>query len=317
MAKYGYRCENGHECSHDHLFCPVCGTPVSAVRLRHVESETADVSASSATRSVLCPVGHTNTPFDVYCGECGTELDKIVKEPVEQAIPSKGVPVAKCLAGHTVAGTDVTCPLCGLGIVRSSVTAKNKAVRPTRPQAPKAQAAKPQPTPVSSLGRTSRRQWARDLVKDYWAVAVIAAVVVSFVVFAFFLSSMKTTSSDSGSGVITATTAAVSSRNVTVEIRFSLNYALAYTTHSGVCGDALPTQISVLDGSGTVVGVGTLPVIPGTSNCGYKGTINLPPRDFYKITQRTVGELITVPAAAMSTGSIRVAQSAIGGWYLA
>ena len=322
MANYGYRCENGHECSHQHLFCPTCGTPVSAVTLRRAGSDPVEEPAADGARRVLCPVGHINTPFDVYCGECGTEIHKIVKEPIKQTRPRSEATVAKCLAGHSVGASDVACPVCGLGIIRSSATAPIAQVRPIKSQAPPSQTAKktttakPQPTPISSLGRTSRIQRVRNVVKDYWVVAVVAAVVVLFIICAFFLSSIKTTSSDSSSGIIAPTTTSASSLNVAVEVQFNLNYALVYTTHSGVCGDSSPTQINVLDGSGIVVAVGSLPVIPGTSNCGYKGVVNVPPRDFYTFTQRTLGELITVPAATMSTGAVRILQSSNGNWRL-
>lgn len=193
MATYGYRCENGHECSHQHLFCPNCGTPVSAVKLRHADADAIEESEADGARRVLCPVGHTNTPFDIYCGECGTEIHKIAKEPIP--LPPQ-VPVTECPNGHTVTIGALACPVCGRGMKHSTPPVNNTQVPTVLAATRNSQSsgrdrtAGPRPLQSSMLGRTGFVDSVASFVKDYWAAVVVAAVII-FIVCAFFLSSIE------------------------------------------------------------------------------------------------------------------------------
>jgi len=165
--------------------------------LRRTDFNPSEQPAAGGVRRVLCPVGHSNTPFDVYCGECGIELNEAKNAAITQKTPHVKVPVAKCLAGHSVSALDVTCPLCGLGIVRSSAHAPNNQGRTVTPPAPstedndKTTTSKPTTASAASLQRTSRRERLVSFVEDYWAAAVVVAVILTFVVCAVFLSSIK------------------------------------------------------------------------------------------------------------------------------
>lgn len=101
--------------------------------------------------------------------------------------------------------------------------------------------------------------------------------------------------------------------SLTVRIDGNVNYYIA-NYGSSSCGDSSPGQLELRDGSGVVVGVVTVSVIAGTSNCSYQGVAaNIPVRDFYTISHmnQTLG---TIAASSIKNNKITISQS-IGGSY--
>ncbi len=80
-------------------------------------------------------------------------------------------------------------------------------------------------------------------------------------------------------------------------------------------GDSSPGQLELRDGSGVVVGVVTVSVIAGTSNCSFQGVAtNVPARDFYTVSHKNQS-LGTIAASSIKNDKITISQS-IGGNYI-
>jgi hypothetical protein len=103
------------------------------------------------------------------------------------------------------------------------------------------------------------------------------------------------------------TTAAPVPRTVSVFITI-----LPQTADTAYCGDDLPATIVAKDAGGTIVATASIPVQPNTFNCAYRGTITLPPSDFYTFEHGTGAVLGTVAATDLEDGVLTIAMSSIG-----
>ena len=110
------------------------------------------------------------------------------------------------------------------------------------------------------------------------------------------------------------TTTTAASKGLTVRLDGNLNYYIANYLQS-TCGDSSPGQLQLRDGTGVVLGVVTVSVIAGTSNCSYQGVAaNVPARDFYTISlgNQTLG---TIAASSIKNNKITISQTT-GGNYI-
>ena len=108
------------------------------------------------------------------------------------------------------------------------------------------------------------------------------------------------------------TTAAVAPTSLPSQPRsFRFEVHLTTTYGNGLCGDDRPFPVLLKASTGQAAGTGDLPVIPGTGNCRYAGTIDgVLPSPFYEVVHNSSGSAVgTVGEDVYGDGVIIIEES--------
>lgn len=92
---------------------------------------------------------------------------------------------------------------------------------------------------------------------------------------------------------------------------FRIEVHLTTTHGNGLCGDERPFPVLLKTSDGQSAGTADLPVVPGTQNCDYEGTVdNVQPSLFYEIVHNSSGSVAgTVGDEVYGDGVITVEES--------
>lgn len=153
-------------------------------------------------------------------------------------------------------------------------------------------------------------------VAGSWKAAAAGAAAVVLVAalagLAAYLGARSRTDSAVASSTSVATATGAPSSTPPSQLRsFRFEVQLTTTYGNGLCGDDRPFPVLLKTTTGQAAGTGDLPVVPGTGNCRYAGTIDeVLPSPFYEIVHNSSGSVAgTVGEDVYGDGVITIEES--------